>query len=361
MYIDNHIKWKRIGLIIIVLIIFFLCFDNINKNYDPLSRYEYSTDENREIMLKYLTQKDINFVISQKLKPEDFMPYIELENFDVRNTVWYNKAKSYQDASNDYIINFVNQYKDIIKKENFEGIISNYTYSSIEEFYTNGDPYHSKSKLVLHPDALNTLIDNNTTLYKYVPKDLITISHEEIPMVNYVDNFQAIQVRNEVKEPLLKMCDSLKSMNGITCGNLILVQGFVSYEQQVDLYSKALMDYGNDTYSFYTDQPGHSEYQLGYTVRFELAKNDYDAQLSAYQQKITSGEITEGTPFYTAQEMWLMENAYKYGFIIRYPYNKQDNTGKYHQRFTLRYVGIDIAEKIHEQGITLDEMVFENE
>lgn len=359
--IQNRKKWARVGLVLLVVVIFIFCYQRINVHYDPLSRYEYTTEENRELMLKYLSQKDINFVISQKLKPEDFIPYIEIEGFNVRNTVWYNRAKTYQEANNEYIVAFVNKYKDVIRKENFEGFLTNYTYDSLETFFTDGDFYDSKAKLVLYPNALNVLISKHRTLYHYVPKDLVSIAHNEITSFNALDNQQLVSVRSEVKQPLLDMCNALQIVNGNSCGNMILVQGFVSYEQQVALYGQSLLDYGNDLYSYYTDQPGKSEFQLGYTVRFEVPKNDLEMQMNEFQRKLDNNEIAPDSVFVSMQEEWLLENAHKYGFIVRYPLGKEEITGKYHQRFTLRYVGKKIAESIYEEGITLDEMVFEDE
>ena len=54
------------------------------------------------------------------------------------------------------------------------------------------------------------------------------------------------------------------------------------------------------------------------------------------------------------QEAWLKENAYKYGFIIRYPLGQEDITGKEHQPFALRYVGKELAKTIYEQDIALE-------
>ena len=51
------------------------------------------------------------------------------------------------------------------------------------------------------------------------------------------------------------------------------------------------------------------------------------------------------------QEIWLKDNAYKFGFIIRYPKQKEDATGKrYH--YTLRYVGKEIAKKLHDEAMS---------
>ena len=51
----------------------------------------------------------------------------------------------------------------------------------------------------------------------------------------------------------------------------------------------------------------------------------------------------------------LLNNAYKYGFILRYPEGKEDITGYNFESWHYRYVGIDVATYIYENNITLEE------
>ena len=51
----------------------------------------------------------------------------------------------------------------------------------------------------------------------------------------------------------------------------------------------------------------------------------------------------------------MKENAYKYGFILRYPKNKKNITGFKYEPWHYRYVGKDVAKIIHENNITLEE------
>ena len=57
----------------------------------------------------------------------------------------------------------------------------------------------------------------------------------------------------------------------------------------------------------------------------------------------------------TDEFKWLNENAYKYGFILRYPKGKENITGYSYESWHYRYVGTDVAKKIHDEGITFDE------
>ena len=59
----------------------------------------------------------------------------------------------------------------------------------------------------------------------------------------------------------------------------------------------------------------------------------------------------------TAQAKWLSENAYKYGFILRFPKGKENETGYIYESWHFRYVGVELATKLYNNGnwITLEE------
>ncbi len=79
---------------------------------------------------------------------------------------------------------------------------------------------------------------------------------------------------------------------------------------------------------------GNSEHQLGLAVDI----NPYS-----------------GSPNEWGVYGWLDENAWKYGFILRYPDGKTDVTGITYEPWHYRYVGKEIAKEIHSKGITLEE------
>ena len=51
----------------------------------------------------------------------------------------------------------------------------------------------------------------------------------------------------------------------------------------------------------------------------------------------------------------MLENSYKYGYILRYPENKENSTGYAYEAWHYRYLGVDLATKVHNEGITFDE------
>lgn len=89
--------------------------------------------------------------------------------------------------------------------------------------------------------------------------------------------------------------------------------------------------------------PGTSEHQLGLAVDIV----DYDYQL-----------LDEGQED-TEVQKWLMENSWKYGFILRYPNEKSEITGIIYEPWHYRYVGKTAAAEIYELGVCLEEYLEE--
>lgn len=85
--------------------------------------------------------------------------------------------------------------------------------------------------------------------------------------------------------------------------------------------------------------PGTSEHQLGLAVDIVDITNQI------------LDESQENTP----TQQWLMENSWKYGFILRYPNEKSDITGIIYEPWHYRYVGKEAAAEIYQQGICLEE------
>lgn len=118
--------------------------------------------------------------------------------------------------------------------------------------------------------------------------------------------------------------------------NIWIQSGYRSYNAQKGLYDKYVNRDGKVAADTYSARPGHSEHQTGYA--FDL------------------NSITDAFAG-TDEGKWVNENAYKYGFIIRYPKGKEDITGYKYESWHLRYVGIDLASKLYNNGdwITMEE------
>ena len=123
----------------------------------------------------------------------------------------------------------------------------------------------------------------------------------------------------------------------------IVREGYRTAEEQRKILDDKIQAYINEGYSRsraektakeWVAMPGTSEHQLGIAV-----------DINADKSQCSNDEVYE----------WLAENAYKYGFILRYPVGKQEITGTSYEPWHYRYVGVDAAKEIYEQGICLEE------
>ena len=117
--------------------------------------------------------------------------------------------------------------------------------------------------------------------------------------------------------------------------------GFRSYSTQESIYNRYVSNDGKANADTYSARPGHSEHQTG--LAFDVCSDDKPC--------ITSGFNS------TPQAKWLSENAWKYGFILRYVEGKTDETGYKYESWHFRYVGGDLAEELYNNGdwITLED------
>lgn len=122
---------------------------------------------------------------------------------------------------------------------------------------------------------------------------------------------------------------------------IVAFSSFRSYEYQKELYDKYVARDGRAEADRYSARPGHSEHQTG--LAFDVG------EASRKDLWLTSefGETPAGK--------WLAENAHQYGFILRYPKGKEAITGFMYESWHFRYLGVELATKVYESGLTLEE------
>ena len=152
------------------------------------------------------------------------------------------------------------------------------------------------------------------------------------------------QVDRSCINDLISMLDACNAEAPRAC----VASAYRSYDQQVRGYKNKVNSYLEQGYSQEDAEktaativavPGTSEHQLG------LAVDIVDTRL---------WDLTEEQATLPAQQ-WLMENSWRYGFILRYPKDSMDSTGIIYEPWHYRYVGKELAREIHECGLTLEE------
>ena len=120
--------------------------------------------------------------------------------------------------------------------------------------------------------------------------------------------------------------------------SLMGVSGYRSYGRQAQIYARNIQI--SATKAQFSAPPGCSEHQTGLAIDVSAASNNY--QLS---------QSFAATP----EGQWLATTAPAFGYIIRYQNAKEDITGYQAEPWHIRYVGIDVAKIITQQGLTLEE------
>src|SRR5699024_3898639 len=113
-----------------------------------------------------------------------------------------------------------------------------------------------------------------------------------------------------------------------------------SYERQEAIFNNKIERQREEHAKTYSARPGVREHQTGLVM-------DETNQAVNFELTTEFGEIEEG--------IWLKDNAHKYGFIIRYPKDKEDITKCQYEPWHIRYVGKNLAKELHEKEITLEE------
>lgn len=172
--------------------------------------------------------------------------------------------------------------------------------------------------------------DGNRLDSSFAPPTVITVSDSQCP------------IDSRIEEPLMNMAQACKDA-GL---NVYLSSGYRSYSEQAANFTRVCNNNGvadgKDANGFYITMPaGASEHQTGLAV---------DITDVYYPIKDSSLENTDTFK-------WLKEHCTEYGFILRFPSDKEEITGVMYEPFHFRYVGVEAAKYITENNLCLEEFV----
>lgn len=182
---------------------------------------------------------------------------------------------------------------------------------------------------VSNPASILVLVNKENYLPKdFIPEDLRKV---KLPNVGWNDQLEEIAAA------------SLESMfrDAKMAGHILFIRsGYRSYSTQHQIFYGYVKKYSRTKAETFSAPPGMSEHQTGLAIDICSKGTNY-ALLKKF------GELEEG--------MWVKENSWKYGFIIRYPENKTHITKYTYEPWHLRYVGQRAAKEIYKKGLTLEE------
>ena len=289
-------------LITIILVLVIIAYINkINSKEYKLEKKGYSKSEINEILK--MGEKQINYAIKNNY--DRYLIPLSKEKY----FIW----KNYKD----YISYIKDDYKTA--KKGYSNVITKVN------TMTNYEPY-TKTKQTNMKLEYGILVNKHYSLPdKYAPDDIVDMTSQYA----YPNN----KIRKEVYEAFKEMSKKAKEDN-IT---LIVNSSYRDYETQKQIYEDYSDKNGQEYADKYAARPNFSEHQTGLSI---------DIFSPGYGMK-----TFENSPAFT----WLSQNSYKYGFILRYPKDKQEITGYSYEAWHYRYLGKDLAQKVYNENITFDE------
>lgn len=285
---------------------------------------DFISNINKLLNLGY-SSKDINAIyekipnsvsiISTSKYNKDIINIMNLSYFKIDNLKRYldydiMEVKSIYDISN-------------IKKDfNYEDVVT-YVNANLDK------EYYSSDNLISNDDAskIDVLVNKYHKLDEnYEPSDLTIIDSK------YASGTQKLRKEAQIKFEEMAS-DMAKENLKIYAGST-----YRSYTYQKGLYDRYVKKDGFAAAETYSARSGYSEHQLGLAVDIVNDKWDY---------------LSENDKEYD----YLVKNSYKYGFILRYPRGSEYITGYMFEDWHFRYLGIELATKVFNSGLTYDEYI----
>ena len=187
------------------------------------------------------------------------------------------------------------------------------------DYYTNVINIDNQDDLAVLVNKYHKLSND------YVPRDLEKINSK------YQWLGRSNELRKDAREAFEKMCEAATKDNiYIYAGS-----GYRSYQTQLYLYNTYVKRDGFKAAETYSARASYSEHQTG--LAMDIANK--------------SGFISKNDKEYN----WLVKNSYKYGFILRYPEDKENITGYMYEEWHYRYLGTTLAKEVYDSGLTYDE------
>lgn len=300
--LKKNVKFTLIGIVALIVLLI------IGVNYIKyINSYQYKFKN-----IGY-SKEEIDYIV--KLDKTSIDKLLKIEYNDI--TIKLMKEKYFIfDNLNEYI-----KYYEDNKKDDLSHIISIVNVKANNEYYDEDiiKPTNVDDGILMLVNKFHYLSED------YNPDDIVKISN----MYSYDNN----SIKEEVYTQYKKMWNAAKKED-LT---LIVTSSYRKYDVQDELWTSRANNQGEEEADKETARAGFSEHQTGLAL-----------DIVTYNSLLNDFENTD-------EFKWLQKNAHKYGFILRYPKDKEDITGYSYESWHYRYVGVEVATKIYEEKITFDE------
>lgn len=169
----------------------------------------------------------------------------------------------------------------------------------------------------------------------YVPLKMYVVDENENNFHQFKDASLKPMLRSDIKEYVDKLINDAQGL-GLP---IIVDSGYRSYNYQQVVLDALIKEKGDEAFKLVA-LPGASEHQTGLAIDFAY-----------YENGIYNDDVKENDK----EAIWLKNNAWKYGFILRYPKGKENVTGYNFEPWHFRFVGLKLAKYLFKNDLTLEE------
>ena len=304
---------KQVWIILIIILI--LGITGV-FGYKKYQEYLYQQTYEYKLLQKGYSLTEVNF-LEENFSKERLNYFLKIDK-DPR-IISFKKEKYYLDKNLEKYL----EYQTSSKIDDFSYIVTIINTHRDNEYYSNTVDTNINLDTLMIVNKYYKL--NN----EFAPEDIIPISSKYAWGENGSKTTRKITF-----DAYLNMYNAAKN-DGIT---LMINSSYRTYNEQEQVYKNYDEKYGNEYADEIAARPGHSEHQTGLALDIFCTTN-------------SNRKTFKDTEAY----QWLLNNSYKYGFILRYPEGKENITGFTFESWHYRYVGLEIATYIHENNITFDE------
>ncbi|GBF76481.1 putative peptidase M15 [Paenibacillus sp. 598K] len=219
---------------------------------------------------------------------------------------------------------------DLVLKDSPEAVELAESWLIVEQGTTSGV---QESDADVDVEALTALINKQNPLPEgYTPDDLV------YPEVRFIfdDKIEKRMMRKEAAQALETLF-AAASEGGLPLAG---VSAYRSHARQKQLFEGYVKRHGLEKAQTYSAYPGTSEHETGLAI-----------DVTGADGSCAATDCFADRP----EAEWLDKNAYRFGFIIRYPKGKEHITGYKYEPWHLRYVGEALASELHQQQLTMEE------
>ena len=298
---------KQVYYFFIILIVIFILIFALIKHINYIHSYKYKLgklgyNENETETILTLTDNQIENILDRKYNS---------------NIVTFIKQKYFIFSNLDRYLS----YKKNNKSEKTSKIVSLVNVNADYNWYDEDAIQNTDTSLG------NLMLVNK---FYHLSEDFKPNDIEEASVTLAYDDNSATK---EVLSAFKKMWHAAKSKDL----NLIITSSYRTYSEQESLWDSYANKNGDDWADLYAARAGYSEHQTGLAI-----------DIVTYNSTMDNFDKSD-------EAKWLKKNAYKYGFILRYPKGKEDITGYDYEPWHYRYVGVEAAKIINDENITFDE------